>query len=871
MTARIAPRLSALLSDLGIGHAEEAEPAPRHLPSDDPNAIGPTAPVNLVLRVDSVDDAALAAAGLHLLRGSGVARTGAASPASVPAVADVPGVVEVDLADQGAPDLNSSVPATRADHARTGALGLSGAGVVVGVVDSGIDIFHHAFRKPDGSTRLLGLLDTTAPYTITAGGVPTGGTFTLGWVPPAGRPGAGTQQTTPALPFDATVQQVLAAISTIGAVEPGDVLATGGPLPGSPVVVAFAGRYLRKDVKPLVVAASTITPAAASILVERGREYTPDQINTALANPAAPFGSWDEDGHGTHVMGIAAGDGSQAGNCQGSDYYVGVAPAADLVAVKTTFADAETIRGVEFVFDRATALGKAAVVNLSLGSDSGAHDGSGTDELRYDQLLTTTPAGRAIIKSAGNSGARYDHSADPATQPRSGGGIHSFKTLAPNSTQTMSVVIRPSDRQDDWFELWYAGAGRVSLQLAEPGGAATGTVVPDAAAYTTPLAGHGLRITSATNATSTGRHRIFVRLSPPAGGAVTPGTWVITLTETAGQATDVDCWIRTDRTDPHPRFADADQDRTRTLSTPGTARNVIAVANYDHRTSELAESSSRGPTADVRPAGETKPDVAAPGTGITSAKSAARNTGICCDCCTDFYVAMSGTSMAAPHVTGIVALLFQRNRTLTFDQVRAHLRASADPPDPITAPTLPNADWGAGIVNAEVAAAAVPLLVAATDSPTALPTFDAPSGVPAVVPAAAAQARPGAPAAARLAELRAAVLAVPAGQLAAALVSTHVDEVLRLINTRRRVTVAWHRMGGPDLLTSVLSTPPGDPVAVPATVRGRPVGEGLAALLDELEMEGSLPLRSDVARFRALLLSLPGMPLAELAHLDVAG
>lgn len=809
-------------------------------------------------------------------------------PPRVLAVADVAGVQSIELAAEERLDLHTSVPATHADQVRTGALGLTGAGVIVGVVDTGIDIYHQAFRNSDGTTRLLSLLDTTVPYSITAAGGPTGGTFQLRWTPPAVGGATPAQQITANLPFNATVQQVRTALEALAAIEPGDILATGGPLPGAPIVVEFAGRYLNKDVEPLEIT-SAVTPAAAAIVINRGREYTRDQINAVLSAPGAPFGSFDADGHGTHVMGIAAGDGSQAGNCHLSGYYVGVAPAADLIAVKTTLINADTMRGVQYVFDRATALNKAAVVNLSLGRESGAHDGSADDEIRYDQLLTTTPAGRAIVVSAGNDGNRYDH-ARPAEQPKSGGGLHSFKTVFANSTVTMDVVIAPRDRRDDWFFFWYSGAGRITLQLRAPGGATlAAAVAPGAPIFTTPLAGHPLRIRNRTNDTPTNQHSISVRISPPAGGSITTGPWRFTLAETAGHPTPIDCWIDLDLKDPHPRFVNADQDRTRTLTIPATAHNVITVASYDHRDSVLADSSSRGPTTDARPAGEGKPDITAPGVGVTSVKSAVRNTGICCDCCQDFYVAMSGTSMAAPHITGIVALIFQRNRSLTWEQVRAHLRATADPPDPITGPTLPNSDWGAGVVNAEVAAAGVPALAAAGDSPVltrTLPGSDDLPGtaewgghgpqvsdrprVPAQVPSIAAMIE-GGPGAERLRELRRAVRATPMGQLAAALISTHLDEVLRLVNSDRRVMVAWHRMNGPDLVRLVLQTPPGEPMALPATMGGHPIAAGLARLLDALAAAGSSQLHADVVRHRALLLSLPGLNLDDLGELAVGG
>jgi hypothetical protein len=232
---------------------------------------------------------------------------------------------------------------------------------------------------------------------------------------------------------------------------------------------------------------------------------------------------------------------------------------------------------------------------------------------------------------------------------------------------------------------------------------------------------------------------------------------------------------------------------------------------------------------------------------------------------------MSGTSMAAPHVTGIIALMFQRNSTLTFSEVRAALRAHADAPDPITGPTLPNSDWGAGIVNAEAAVNSVPAHAAAVGSPTAVSAFPAPlsSRVPALVPGMAAMATTDA-GATRLRELRRAVVASPAGQLAAALVSTHVDEVIRLVNHERRVTIAWHRMHGPDLLQDILRQALGG-LTLPGTVDGQPVAPGLARLLDELERAGSARLRADIARHRELLMSLPGLSITDLGQLPWAG
>jgi hypothetical protein len=122
-----------------------------------------------------------------------------------------------------------------------------------------------------------------------------------------------------------------------------------------------------------------------------------------------------------------------------------------------------------------------------------------------------------------------------------------------------------------------------------------------------------------------------------------------------------------------------------------------------------------------------------------------------------------------------------------------------------------------------------------------------------------------------LSDLRAAMLRTPAGQLGSSLVSAHLNEAIRLVNTDRRVTVAWHRMGGPALLRAVLDTPGDATVRIPEVIDGRDVAAALERFLDALYDAGSLPLRADIEQHRPFLLSLPGLDIAGLESIDVAG
>ncbi|OEJ30694.1 S8 family peptidase [Streptomyces subrutilus] len=110
-------------------------------------------------------------------------------------------------------------------------------------------------------------------------------------------------------------------------------------------------------------------------------------------------------------------------------------------------------------------------------------------------------------------------------------------------------------------------------------------------------------------------------------------------------------------------------DGARTINSPGSAPAALTVGAVDKQ-DRIADFSSRGPTA----AGESKPDLTAPGVDITAAQStqSAYPRG-------DGYLTMSGTSMATPHVAGAAALLLQQHPTWSGAQLKALLTGSAEP------------------------------------------------------------------------------------------------------------------------------------------------------------------------------------------------
>jgi subtilisin family serine protease len=891
----------------------------RATPETDLDPVQAARPVGVWVRFTGDLDEAIHA-GLQVGVVAGNLATGTIAVGDLEQVAACSDVVSVSATQEYHEHLNNSVPAIHADHGSVAPVGGgSGTGVIVGIFDTGIDIFHHNFRNADGTTRILRLLDLTLRQTISITGDPTGGTFTLSWAGSAMKR-LDPAVTTGAIAYNAAAADVQAALVGMpgGIITAGDIAVAGGPLPGTPVTVDFIGQYAGQEVTRLWAVSSLTGGSAPKIAITRGREFTDVEINDALAHPDQGFLSVDTVGHGSHVAGIAAGNGLQpgvdpTGLCHGAGTYVGVAPAASLIIVKRTRKGSEAmpdpmVTGVSYIFTQAVALGASqpipAVVNISIGGSHGAHDGTDAEELALNSLLQDQAGqaipGRAIVVSAGNDGGLFD----PDNPNNQDVGRHAATEVPPNGQATISFEIRAKDTSDERIDIWYSGTARLQATFTPPDGWKAdpgGPVLPPAdadhpthrkLAFAANTAGRpaaaSADVFSYINRPPTNwpghsdlreKHEIHLRLQPPPLANPQPpgtepqrlpianGTWKITLSDIAGASASVDAWMAFDRDKlrkgQQPMFAAADQVRLRSLTIPGTAANLITVGNYDYRTNTLSNDSSRGPTLDTTPYQILKPDLCAPGEKIASAKSSARNTGSWCDCCYDFYVDMSGTSMAAPHVTGIVALVLEKNAQLGYDDIRRFLLQGCQPPDPITGPTLPNADWGAGIVDGAQTLAHV--VAAPHATVRSLPE----RGIPA--PRAAAAAWPINTAGLhRLSALVSGASADPAGSVLAALVSTHFDEVKRLINSNRRILIVWHRMGGPQLMREAMHSKE-HPVRLAAEASGRPMSEWLDRLLELLHEYGSPALREDVVRYRPLVFELAGALLDDPAERRQAG
>jgi subtilisin family serine protease len=388
--------------------------------------------------------------------------------------------------------------------------------------------------------------------------------------------------------------------------------------------------------------------------------------------------------HGTHVASIAGG---QSGVC----------PEADIAAVlidiprqgsrleerRFTFSDSSRIvHAVEYLIGLAG--DRPISINISLGTNGGAHDGSSGVSRWLDALLATP--GRSICVAAGNAGQ------DAATEPNDigwvMGRIHSSGRIPAQGLDVDLnwVVVGDSiaDVSENELEIWYGAQDRLTVQVKPPGSDRWIVVRPRQYVENRRLAsGTTVSIYNELYHPTSGSNYIAVYLAPnldperPIG--VEAGVWKIRLTGEDIRDGRFHCWI--ERDDPYELdrrgrvrvfrfpsfFASGSYVDSHSISSLACGHRVIAVANLDEARQAIHATSSQGPTREDR----LKPDIAAPGTDIVAANAFAPGQPL--------WTSMSGTSMASPYVAGVIGLMLERQPTLTAAQCLGILQRTTRP------------------------------------------------------------------------------------------------------------------------------------------------------------------------------------------------
>lgn len=437
---------------------------------------------------------------------------------------------------------------------------LTGKGILVACIDSGVDYAHPDFRDPDGSTRILRLWDQSIP----------------------GRP-----------------------------------------------------------------------PRGYSI----GTEYTQEEINQALlaenrADREKIVPSRDLSGHGTGVLGIAAGNGRAS-----DGVYRGVAYESELLVVKLGTAreggfprTTELLQGIDYAIRLAADRGQPVALNLSFGNNYGSHSGKSLLETYLDNAALN---GRSVIcVGMGNEGNQALHTSGRVS-----------------IAEATEILLNVGEYEPGFnIQFWKHYVDEMEIELLLPGGQRIGPFQEILGAQRFSVGNMELLLYYGEPAPYSLSQEIYIELLPKRG-YVDSGTWKIRLIPVKIVDGDYDLWLPGGgilNEDTH--FLFPTPQTTQTI--PSTAQRVISVGAYDSRYLAYADFSGRGYT---RVTNEIKPDLVAPGVGIVTA---ALGGG---------YESRTGTSFATPFVTGAAALLMEwgivreNDPFLYGEKVKAYLRRGARP------------------------------------------------------------------------------------------------------------------------------------------------------------------------------------------------
>ena len=447
---------------------------------------------------------------------------------------------------------------------------LFGEGILVAVIDSGVDYFHPDFRHEDGSTRIAALWDQTAGL------------------------------------MDAKQR-------------------SGGDRPGPPE--GFV----------------------------RGIEYSSEEINEALnaegrEEAYAIVPERDVTGHGTQVLGIAAGNGRASGG-----RFRGVAPDSTIIVVKMENArrdgfprTTELMQALEYVMRKAEELGMPVAVNLSFGNVYGPHRGTSLLETYIDMLAER---GRSVIVAGtGNEG-------------NTGG--HVSGRLSAGEEKEIEFLINDFEPSMN-LQIWKNYADVYRITVIHPNGSIAGPFGQEIGTSRYRLGSTELLVYYGEPGPYQIQQEIFIEFIPMET-YLDSGIWRVVLTPQHIVTGEYHLWMPDVKArNVGTRFLQPTSGATLTI--PSTASSVIAVGAYDARQNVFASFSGRGWP------GETfgvRPDLAAPGVAITTTAPGGG------------YVSVTGTSFAAPFVTGAAALLMQwgivrgNDPYLYGEKVRAYLRRGA--------------------------------------------------------------------------------------------------------------------------------------------------------------------------------------------------
>ncbi len=413
------------------------------------------------------------------------------------------------------------------------------------------------------------------------------------------------------------------------------------------------GDYKQPDGKTRILAIwnqGTSTPSRYPVFptYSYGTEWFASDLNSGLVT-GIPASS-----HGSSCLSIACGDGSQSG-------LKGMAPESDIILVirKPGATMANTIDAFNYICKKAKAVGKPVVVSYSFGSQFGPHDGSRANEKAIDTL---SGPGSLFSLAAGNSGGQMIYV--------------SGQLPAQNAADTIrfSITSNPGSANQSFSNnLWYPVQDSLDLKLIGPSGTVYGPFKLRTGFDTLSTSEGFLYAGNNTDPVSQ-RNVIDWELINYNNRKVKTGNWkAVLISRYQVSGSKFDNWVYASTVSG--TYSDHVSSQ-KVITLPGTSIQAVTSGAYDKSSGSRLSNSSTGPTRD----GRIKPEICAPSNVSTAGGS------------------LTGTSAAAPHTAGALALLLQLAPDLTPSQAKTRLQqgASTDSQTGI----VPGNSWGYGKLNA---------------------------------------------------------------------------------------------------------------------------------------------------------------------------
>lgn len=389
--------------------------------------------------------------------------------------------------------------------------------------------------------------------------------------------------------------------------------------------------------------------------------------------------------HGTHVASIAAGRSGVCPEALIAGVLISVpVTGTDREQRQATFSDSSRIiDAIEYLYGVAADLGMPVAINISLGTNGGAHDGS-NGVCRWIDSSLSVP-GRAISVAAGNAGQEVAERPDDIGWIM--GRIHTnghVRSLGLDvDIEWIVVGDGIADVSENELEIWYGPQDRFTVSIQPPGSDVWYSVSPREFIENRRLPnGTVLSMYNELYHPTNGDNYVSIYLSPnllpDTFAPIASGVWRVRLHGDEIRAGHFHAWI--ERDDPQeverrvnlrafrfPSFFSARSNvDSHSIGSLACAHRVVSVANVDSGASRVNVSSSQGPTRD----GRSKPDIAAPGTDIVAANGFDDGSQ---------WTPMTGTSMASPYVCGVIGLMLAANPQLTAAQCQGILKRTARP------------------------------------------------------------------------------------------------------------------------------------------------------------------------------------------------